>query len=175
MNPLLLLIERMPQVVIASVRGNVAGSGVSFVGAADLAITSENARFLLAHIRIAGVPDGGVTWYLPRQVGVKRAKEIALLGDPFGAEEAMRIGLINRVVPDDQLEAETLQLALRFGRGPRRAVAETKQLINKSLQNSLAAQLGEEAAAVGRATQTEDFLEGATAFAGKRQPHYRGR
>jgi 2-(1,2-epoxy-1,2-dihydrophenyl)acetyl-CoA isomerase len=175
MNPLLKLIERMPQIVIASVRGYVAGSGVSLVGAADLAIASENARFLVSHIKIAGVPDAGITYYLPRQVGVKRAKEILLLGEPIDAQEALRIGLINRIVPDDALEAEALRLAARFGTGPRRSLAETKRLADISFQNSLAGQLMEEAGAVGRATSTEDFVEGVTAFAQKRAPSYKGR
>jgi 2-(1,2-epoxy-1,2-dihydrophenyl)acetyl-CoA isomerase len=175
MNPLLLAIERLPQMVIASVRGYVAGSGLSLVAAADLAIASDNAKFMLSHIKIGGTPDAGATYHLPLQVGLKRAKEIICLGDTFDAAEALRIGLLNRVVADDQLETVTAQLAGRLGNGPRLAIAAAKRLVNQSPDNSLAAQLNEEARAVGRVVRTEDFLEGLRAFAEKRPPVYRGR
>lgn len=175
MNPLFMTFERIPQVVIASVRGYVAGSGLCFLAAADLAVASDNAKFMLAHIKIGAPPDAGATYFLPRQVGMKRAKEIVFLGDTFGAEEAKAIGLINRVVANDQLEAETAKLAARFGSGPRRALGEAKKLMNQSLDNTLAEQLWAEASASGRITRTEDFVEGPTAFHEKRPPIFRGR
>jgi 2-(1,2-epoxy-1,2-dihydrophenyl)acetyl-CoA isomerase len=173
-NPVLLILERMPQIVIASARGFIAGSGVSFVGAADLAIVSDNAKFILAHIKIGGVPDAGASYYLPRQVGVKRAKEIVCLGGTFDAAEAYRIGLVNRVVANDQLEAETNKLAASLGSGPRLSLGEAKRLVNISLDNSLAEQLNQEAQAVGRVSRTADFIEGATSFAEKRKAVYKG-
>jgi 2-(1,2-epoxy-1,2-dihydrophenyl)acetyl-CoA isomerase len=174
-NPLFLTLERMPQIVIASARGYIAGAGVSFVAGADLAIVSTTAKFMLSHIKIGAVPDAGASYYLPRQVGVKRAKEIICLGDTFSAEEALRIGLVNRVVPDDQLAAETTALAQRLASGPRVALAEAKRLVNRSLDNTMAQQLYAEAEAANRVTRTEDFVEGATAFAQKRAPVYKGR
>jgi len=174
-NPIFLTIERMPQIVIASARGYTAGSGLCFIGAADLAIVSENTRFMLSHIKIGGVPDAGATYYLPRQIGIKRAKELICTGDAFDAPEALRMGLVNRVVPDDRLEEETLALAMRFSSAPRLAVAEAKRLVNRSLQNDLAGQLGLEAAAVGRIAQTDDFIEGITAFLEKRKPAFQGK
>lgn len=173
-NPVLLAIERLPQIVIVSARGYVAGSGVSFVAAADLAIVSETAKFMLSQIKIGAVPDAGASYYLPRQVGVKRAKEIICLGGTFDSSEALRIGLVNRVVPDGSLEEETNKLAASLGSGPTRSLAEAKRLVNRSLDNSLAEQLNLEAQAVGRVTRSADFIEGATAFAEKRKPSYKG-
>jgi len=175
MNPMFLAMERIPQMVIARVRGFAAGSGLSLVAAADLAIASETAKFLLAHVKVAGSPDAGASYFLPRQVGMKRAKEIVCLGDVFGAEEAHRMGLVNRVVANDRLDDEVLALAKRFATGARRAVGEAKQLLNQSLDNTLAQQLYEEAKAVARVVATEDFVEGAKAFGEKRAPRYRGR
>jgi 2-(1,2-epoxy-1,2-dihydrophenyl)acetyl-CoA isomerase len=148
---------------------------VCFLAAADLAIASDNAKFMLSHIKIGAPPDAGASYFLPRQVSLKRAKHIVLLGDAFDAEEALRIGLINRVVADDRLDSETLALAQRFASGPRRAFAEAKQLLNQSLQCTLAEQLWAEARCASRITATEDFAEGATAFTEKRPPHFKGR
>lgn len=174
-NPVFLTLERMPQIVVASARGFIAGAGVSFVAGADLAIVSTTAKFMLSHIKIGAVPDAGASYYLPRQVGVKRAKEIICLGDTFTAEDALRIGLVNRVVPDDRLAAETAALAARLAGGPRVALGEAKQLVNQSLDNTLAQQLYAEAESANRVTRTEDFVEGATAFGQKRTPVYKGR
>jgi 2-(1,2-epoxy-1,2-dihydrophenyl)acetyl-CoA isomerase len=175
MNPFFMTLERIPQIVIASVRGYVAGAGVCFVAGADLAIASTTTKFMLSHIKIGAPPDAGATYFLPRQVGVKRAKEIIFLGDVFGAEDAQRIGLVNRVVADERLDAETAELAARLGSGPRLALAAGKQLVNQSLDNTLAEQLWAEAKVASRITRTDDFVEGATSFAEKRKPAFKGR
>ena len=168
-------IERMPQIVIASVRGFAAGSSVGIIAACDLVIASETAKFLLAQIKIGTSPDGGVSYFLTRQLGAKRAKEVILLGDVLSAADAERYGLVNRVVPDDQLDAETAKIAARLGAGPRCAQAEGKQLVNQALQNTLAQQLWAEASAVNRIVQTEDFIEGSSSFGEKRTPVFKGR
>jgi 2-(1,2-epoxy-1,2-dihydrophenyl)acetyl-CoA isomerase len=172
MNPLLTTLERMPQLVVASARGHVAGSGVSLIGAADLAIVSETAKFSLSHVKLAACADAGATYFLPRQVGMKRAMEIVCLGDMFDAWRALSFGLVNKVTRDADLESETLALVERLSSGPYRAVAEGKQLVRQSLGNSLAEQLNQEALAVGRVTQTADFVEGVSAFEEKRSPRF---
>ena len=107
----------MGQPVIAAVNGVAAGAGASLAFACDLRIAAEDARFVLAFGRIGLVPDSGATWFLPRLVGSARAAELALVGDPIGAEEALRIGLVSRVVPAGELMAEARALADRIAAG----------------------------------------------------------
>jgi 2-(1,2-epoxy-1,2-dihydrophenyl)acetyl-CoA isomerase len=170
--PLLLLLERVPQVVVACVKGAVAGAGLSFVAAADLAIAGAGSFFLLAQIKLGLTPDGSSTFYLPRELGLKRAKEIALLGDRFDAAQAERWGLVNRVVPDDAVDAEVAMLAARLAAGPGLAQARTKQLLQQSLQQGLAAQLQSEAQAFAACTAHPDFVAGLQAFIERRPARF---
>ena len=164
----------MPQPIIASVRGAAAGAGVSLMLACDLALVADDAFFTLAYCHIGTSPDGGSTYSLPRTVGMKKAMEIALLGDRFTAQEALDWGLINRIVPAADLEAETDKLAGRLAKAAGRANAEAKALLNASWHNSLAEQLDAEKAAFIRNTRTADFYEGVSAFAEKRKPDFKG-
>ncbi|NNG04515.1 MAG: enoyl-CoA hydratase, partial [Inquilinus sp.] len=125
-------IRRMEKPVIAAVHGAAAGFGLSLALAADLALATDDTVFTLAYCHIGTSPDGGSTFHLPRAVGMKRAMEIALLGDRFGAEQAAAIGLINRVVPAADLAGETERLAARLAQGPTAAYGRTKRLLNGS-------------------------------------------
>ena len=174
-TPLLMAMQNCPKPIIASIRGAVAGAGMGFAALADLAIASENAVFTLAHIKIGITPDGGTSYILPRLVGQKRAMEIALLGDIFDAKAALDMGVVNRVVPDKELEATTEKIAQRLASGPTVAIGKAKKLINESFNHSLPEQLLLEARSVSECTATDDFLEGIAAFAEKRKPNYRGR
>ena len=160
--------------VLASVHGAVAGAGMSLLAAADLAIAAEETKFSTAYSAIATSPDGGSTWFLPRLVGARRAMELLLLSDPFDAETALSMGLVNRVVPAAALETETARLAKRLAAGPTRAFAETKALVNRSFETPLAAQLDAEALAFERCAGTRDFAEGVTAFVEKRKAKFDG-
>lgn len=168
-------LRRMDKPVVAAVQGATAGFGVSLTLAADLAIAADDAVLTLAYCHIGASPDGGSTFHLPRAVGMKRAMEIALLGERFGAEDAVRMGLVNRVVPAAELAAEAARLAGRLAQGPTAAYARTKRLLNTSLDNSLAAQLAAESESFAASTMTEDFREGVTAFLEKRPPAFQGR
>ncbi len=168
-------LRRMDKPVIAAVQGAAAGFGVSLALACDLAIAADNAVFTLAYCHIGTSPDGGSTFHLPRAVGMKRAMEIALLGDRFPAEEAARIGLVNRVVAAAELDAATAQLAGRLAQGPTAAYGRTKRLLNASLDNTLAGQLAAESELFTASTMTEDFREGVTAFLEKRPAGFQGR
>ncbi len=168
-------LRRMGKPVIAAIQGAAAGFGVSLVLACDLAIAADDAMFTLAYCHIGTSPDGGSTFHLPRAVGMKRAMEIALLGNRFGATEAAAIGLINRAVPAAELEAETAKLAARLAQGPTAAYARTKALLNASLDNNLAAQLSKESELFTASTMTDDFREGITAFLEKRPADFQGR
>lgn len=161
--------------VIASLNGAVAGAGLSLALAADLAIAADNAIFTLAYSKIGTSPDGSSSWSLPRVVGVRKAMEIALLSETFDAKEALRLSIVNRVVPAGDLVAETDKLAQRLASGPTIAYGQIKSLIRNSLDRSLSEQLEAEADAFVECAVTDDFDEGATAFIDKRAPVFKGR
>ncbi len=164
--------KTMNKPVIAAVHGAVAGFGLSLMMAADLALAADSAYFTLAYTNIALSPDGGATWSLPRQVGQKRAMEIALLGDRFDAARALELGLVNRIVPLAELNAEALKLARRLAVGPSTALAHTKALLNQSFDNSLEAQLLAEQHSFADCAVHSDFAEGLAGFFEKRKPVY---
>jgi 2-(1,2-epoxy-1,2-dihydrophenyl)acetyl-CoA isomerase len=162
----------LPQPVIASIRGNVAGFGMSLVAACDLAVAANDARFTQAYSQIATTPDGGNTFFLPRLVGLKRALELSLLNQSLDAEAALELGLINKVVAVGELEIETDKMARRITQGSVQAMAGVKALLNASLQNTLEQQLELEQASFVRCALGADFKEGLDAFVGKRRPEF---
>ena len=170
-----LALRRMPKPVLASVHGAVAGAGVSLMAACDLIVAADDCRFTLAYSRIGASPDGGGTYFLARSIGQRKAMELALLSEPFDAATALRMGLVNRVVPAAHLQEETLQLARRLAEGPTVAFAETKRLLELSIANSLESQLEAEAQAFARCAATEDMREGVRAFVAKRKAQFKGR
>ncbi len=174
LHPAIVAMRRMPKPVVASLRGAAAGFGLSLALATDLAIAAEDAYFTLAYCLIGTSPDGGSSFHLPRIVGLRKAMEIALLGERFNAETAQRLGLVNWVVPSDELEAETAKLAARLARGPGHALAETKALLNASFDNALEAQLALEVESFASCAATQDFAEGVTAFVEKRSAQFTG-
>lgn len=168
------ILRRMPKPVVAAVRGAAAGFGVSLMLACDLAVAADDTVLTLAYCHIGVSPDGGATWHLPRVVGLRKAMEIALLGDRFDAATAERLGLVNRIVPAADLAGEAAALAARLANGPTLAYARTKALLNASADRTLADQLTAEASAFATSAATEDFAEGVTAFVEKRKPTFRG-
>ena len=167
-------LQRMPHPVIASVHGAVAGFGLSLMCACDLAIAAESSYFTSAYRHLGLTPDGGASYTLPRLVGLKKAMEIVLLGERFDAAEALRLGLVNRVVPGAGLEATTQQIAQSLASGPVLALRNGKRLINEALSRSLSAQLLSEAESFGACAATQDFAEGVRAFLDKRTPRFGG-
>ncbi|MCF8468557.1 MAG: enoyl-CoA hydratase [Sneathiella sp.] len=174
LHPTIFLMERMKKPIIASVRGGAAGFGLSLMMACDMVIASEDAFITLAYIGIGTTPDGSGTYMLPRIVGLKKAMEIAMLGDRIGAAEARDLGLINFVVPTAELAAETAKLAKRLANGPTVALGLTKQLLNASLNNRMEAQLSMEAQNFAACAASNDWVEGVTAFKEKRRPEFKG-
>lgn len=156
--------------VIASVHGAAAGAGMSLCAACDLALAAEGTRFNLAFASVGATCDSSSTWSLPRLLGLRRALEIALLCETLDADQALRIGLVNRVVPADQLEAETMRLAQRLAGGATLAYGRIKRLMRQSFETTFAEQLDAERDAFQASAQTDDFRAGTSAFLGKRKP-----
>jgi 2-(1,2-epoxy-1,2-dihydrophenyl)acetyl-CoA isomerase len=168
-------LRRMPKPVLASVDGAAAGFGLSLMLACDLVVATERAYFTLAYSLIGVTPDGGSTFALPRVVGAKKAMEIALLGERFDAATAKALGLVNWVVPAEELAGETSKIAARLAAGPTAVYGRTKALLNQSLGNSLETQLQREAEAFADAAGERDFAEGVGAFLAKRKPTFAGK
>jgi 2-(1,2-epoxy-1,2-dihydrophenyl)acetyl-CoA isomerase len=173
--PLFALIERIAKPIVAKVRGACAGASVGYVAAADFVLVSETALFLVANAAIGTSPDGAASWHLPRIVGLRKAKQMCLLGDRLSAQEAVECGLANWLHPDAELDAATDALARRLADGPTVALGQGKRLLNAALGNALTDHLALEAQAAGICCATRDFAEGVSAFVHKRAPRFEGR
>lgn len=174
LHPIMIAMRRMPKPVIASCRGAAAGAGVSMALACDLIIAAEDAFFTLAYCRIGASPDGSSSFHLPRAVGIKKAMEIALLGDRFDARAARDIGMVNFVVPADALDDETGRLAARLADGPTYVYGRTKALLYRSMESEFESQLQAEAEAFADCASRKDFQEGVGAFIEKRKAAFTG-
>lgn len=168
-------LEGLEQPSVACLHGAVAGAGFSLALACDLAVAAENAKFTLAYARIGATPDGSGTYHLPRALGMKKAKELALLADTIDAGEALRLGLINRVTGAEMVEVAALELARRLAAGPTAAYGRIKNLLGGSGGHTLAEQLDAEREAFLASTASADFGEGVAAFLDKRPPRFTGR
>jgi 2-(1,2-epoxy-1,2-dihydrophenyl)acetyl-CoA isomerase len=173
-NPVILAIRRIAKPVIAAVNGVAAGAGCSLALACDLRIAAEGASFVLAFGRVGLVPDSGATWFLPRIVGLARAAELALVGDPLSADEAARIGLVSRVVPAEALLDEARALARRIADGSPLSMALTKRALQYSAGAGLEDALEHEAELQGIAGRSKDHEEGVAAFREKRAARFTG-
>ena len=175
LNAALPLLAQMNAPVIAQVHGVAAGAGLSLLLMADYVIAAEGTRLNLAYINLGTSCDVGASWALPRIVGVRKALEIALLGDAFTAEEALHLGLINRVVPVAELESATTAMAERLASGPTVAYGAMKRLMHQSLGNTLPDQLAAERDAFVHCAGTQDFRAGVEAFHKRQAPQFTGR
>ncbi|MGW7817222.1 enoyl-CoA hydratase/isomerase family protein [Streptomyces puniciscabiei] len=161
--------------VIAAVNGTAAGLGAHLAFACDLVLAAESARFVEVFVRRGLVPDGGGAYLLARLLGPHRAKELMFFGDAVPAVDAARLGLINRAVPDGELEKTAREWATRLAAAPTRALALTKHLLNTSLESDRATAFAAEAWAQELNMTTEDAQEGLRAFAERRGAEFRGR
>lgn len=173
-NPMIRRIRTMEKPVIAMLQGVAAGAGCSLALACDMRIASEKTRLIEVFIRIGLVPDSGSHWFLTRLVGLGKAFELAALGDEIAADEAFRLGLVNKVVPSQQLEEETMKIADRLAEGPTKAIGLIKRALNKAAYSDLETVLEYEALIQDIASRTVDHQEGVQAFLEKRSAKFRG-
>ena len=160
--------------VIGAINGTAAGIGAHLALACDLVVAVEEARFIEVFVRRGLVPDGDGAWLLPRRIGLQKAKEMMFFGDAVSAAEAEQLGLVNRVVPADELEKVAGEWAARLASGPTRSIGLTKALLNRSLDSDRATAFREEALAQELNMQTHDANEGVDAFKERRDPDYLG-
>ncbi len=172
LNPFILRLRALPAIVVAAVHGAVAGGSMGTMGAADLVIAAQGTRFNTAYARIGASPDAGNSWFLPRLAGARKALEWLLLADSFDADAALSFGLVNWVVPADQLSAATDRLVARLLAGPQGSHARIKRLIYQAESTPLAQQLEDEIEHFAQATASADFAEGVAAFLQKRAPRF---
>jgi 2-(1,2-epoxy-1,2-dihydrophenyl)acetyl-CoA isomerase len=171
------LVKRMVGIekpIIAALHGPVYGAGVGLALACDLRVAAENTKFSVAFIKIGLMPDAGVTFLLPRVVGLGRAMEMSMLGDAVDAEEAQRIGLVNKVVADDSLSEEAQKLAERLAAMPTAALGRMKASLYASFETDLESALEREAEGQTFCGYTQDHKEGVTAFFEKREARFVG-
>jgi 2-(1,2-epoxy-1,2-dihydrophenyl)acetyl-CoA isomerase len=174
LNECILLIRRTPLPFIAAVNGAASGGGCNLALACDLVIAGESARFNQAFIKIGLVPDCGGTFILPRLVGWKRATELMMTGEVVTAGRALEMGMINSVVPDDQLRQEALLMGVHLADAPTAAIGRIKQLLEASATNDYGEQLELERKLQIQSGVTKDFREGVAAFIEKRPPKFVG-
>lgn len=170
----ILALRRMGKPVVASVHGAVAGAGISIMAACDVVLAADDARFVPGYASIGTSPDGGSTFFLARCLGPRRALEFMLMAEPIGADRALTLGLIDRIVPRDELGAATQIVVERLANGPTMAYAHTKRLVESAGSNSLGDHLAAEARAFVSCAASEDMREGIRAFIEKRKPKFRG-
>ena len=170
-----LRLHRIPKPTIAKVGGVAAGAGMSMALGCDLVVASESARFSQIFSKRGLSVDFGASWLLPRFIGLHRAKELAFFADILDARQAAEFGLVNRVVPDDQLDAVVDEWATRLAAGPPLALSMTKTMLNNSFGLSMDQALEEEARSQAVNFATADTAEAMAAFQQKREPVFEGR
>lgn len=173
-NPIVLAMRRLEKPIIGAINGVAAGAGISIALACDIRLASDRASFIEVFSRVGLVPDTGSTWFLPRLVGPARAAEMIFTAEPVDAATAERIGLVNRVVPADQLMDEARVLARKLAAAPPLALALAKRALNRALDSGLENALEYEAQLQSIAGRSSDHVEGVAAFVEKRAPRFTG-
>ncbi|MFU8795589.1 MAG: enoyl-CoA hydratase/isomerase family protein [Dethiobacteria bacterium] len=171
----LLELARIKKPVIAAVNGYAVGAGFSLALMCDLIYAAESAKFGMAFIKVGAIPDCGALYYLPRLVGLQKAKELVFRGSNINAAEAKRIGIVNEIMTDDELVPEVMKVAKNLAEGPSVALAQAKEILNASSSLSLEAVMEMEIYAQSFCFQTEDHKEGVIAFLEKRKPVFKGK
>jgi 2-(1,2-epoxy-1,2-dihydrophenyl)acetyl-CoA isomerase len=173
-NPLVLKLRALEKPVVCAVNGVAAGAGASLALACDIVLAATSVVFVQAFSKIGLVPDCGGTYFLPRLVGLGKASALMMLGEKLSATDAEKMGLIYKVVEDEQLHQIAMETVTTLANMPTKALGLTKRLLNQSMENSLEEQLESEAVIQAKAAVTKDFSEGVAAFIEKRKPNFKG-
>lgn len=173
-NPIITRIRNINKPIIAAVNGVAAGAAANIALACDIVVANEHVNFIQAFSLIGLIPDSGGTFFLPRLIGLQKASALAMLGDKISAEEAERLGMIYKVIPAENFDSEVEKLALKLANMPTKALGMVKELLNKSMSNTLEEQLALESKLQIEAAQTNDYAEGVAAFIAKRKPEFKG-
>lgn len=174
-NQIILKIRAIEKPVIAAINGVAAGAGANIALACDITIAKESASFIQAFSKIGLIPDSGGTFYLPRIIGFQKASALMMLGDKVSATDAEKLGMIYKVVADEQFDELVHSTAQNLASMPTKGLGLTKRALNKSFESSLEQQLEWEAVIQTEAGQTYDFNEGVQAFLEKRKPEFKGK
>jgi 2-(1,2-epoxy-1,2-dihydrophenyl)acetyl-CoA isomerase len=166
--------HQAPKPVLGGIDGVAAGAGFGLALVPDLLVVSENARLEFAYPRIGLTGDGGSTFFLPRLVGLRAAKEIVLLDEPISAERAVELGLATEAVAGDEFAECLDELATQLAEGPTVALGEASRLVTESFDRGIEAQLAAETDTIGQATRTDDYKRGHAAFFGDEEPDFTG-
>ena len=173
-NPIITRIRTIEKPVICAVNGVAAGAGANIALCCDVVVAKSSAAFIQAFSKIGLIPDSGGTFTLPRLIGFQKASALMMLGDKVSADEAEKMGMIYKVFNDEVFEEESVKIATTLSQMPTKSLAYTKQALNASLDNSLAAQLQKEDELQYKAAHTADYKEGVAAFIEKRLPVFKG-
>lgn len=173
-NPIISQIRKLKKPVVAAVNGVAAGAGANIALCCDVVVAAESASFIQAFSKIGLIPDSGGTFFLPRLIGFQKASAIMMLGDKIPAAEADRLGMIYKMLPDENFQEEALKYATTLAAMPTKGLGYTKQALNNSMTNSLFAQLKQEDSLQYKAAHTADYTEGVNAFLEKRKPVFKG-
>ena len=173
-NPIITRIRSIHKPIIAAVNGVAAGAGANIALSCDLVVASNKASFIQAFSKIGLVPDSGGTFYLPRLIGFQKATALMMLGDKVKAEEAEELGMIFKVISSESFNEEVEKLAVKLANMPTKALGLIKELLNKSITNTLEQQLELEGKLQIEAALSEDYTEGVNAFMEKRKPIFKG-
>lgn len=174
-NPIITRIRAINKPVIAAVNGVAAGAGANIALSCDLVVASNKASFIQAFSKIGLIPDSGGTFFLPRLIGFQKASALMMLGDKVTAEEAEELGMIFKVISSESFNEEVEKLAIKLANMPTKALGLIKELLNKSIINTLEQQLELEGKLQIEAALSEDYTEGVNAFMEKRKPIFKGK
>ncbi len=173
-NPIIQKIRTIEKPIIGAINGVAAGAGANIALACDIVVASENASFIQAFSKIGLIPDSAGTFFLPRLIGFQKASALMMLGDKVSAEEALKIGMIYKILPNAFFADEVMEIAQHLAQMPTKALGLTKRLLNQSMTNNLNQQLALESDLQIEASSSNDYKEGVTAFVEKRKPEFKG-